>query len=535
VPFIRIERKSSGSYIRLIESYRNESGKSTNRILYSLGKVEDYTPEQLRRMGIRLYEMGGGEVKALLQGHIEELARYNYGYVQLVSKGLQYFGLEGLTLRIKRKSKIEFDILSCLQLMIIERLHDPCSKRSSYFHQEEYYGLGQVSLHQLYRTLDKLADHQLAIQKEIFNTGRDLFNQKLDLVFYDVTTLYFESDVVQENALRQEGFGKDGKLGKTQILFCLLIDQDKNPIGYRIFKGNTFEGHTFEHALQDLKNQYKIDKVIVVADRGMLNQKNINHITSHGYEFILGERLKSLPSEVKETLIDKSTYKHEWIYKDHAQEEIKILYTTIEYGDRTILCTYSEKRAKKDREEREEKIEKAKRLLQNPSQLKKKARHYFLKSLGNEKYIIDEIKIFQAKKYDGFLAISTNNNTLPHLKILDQYKQLYKIEHSFRTFKHHLETRPMFHWTDKRIEGHICLCYITFAIQNFVINKLKPILTEQKLRETLDKMQLSLIQHNQEQLYVRAALQENQSYLLSKMSIKALPPFLPTTEIKNYL
>ena len=107
------------------------------------------------------------------------------------------------------------------------------------------------------------------------------------------------------------------------------------------------------------------------------------------------------------------------------------------------------------------------------------------------------------QKYDGFLAISTNNATLGITEVLEQYKQLYKIEHSFRTFKSHLETRPMFHWTDSRIEGHICLCYIAFALQNYVLqkaNKAKPLFTEASLRKTLDKMQVSLLKHNTEQV-----------------------------------
>jgi len=538
VPFIRIERKKSGSYIRLLESYRNEEGKSTNRILYSLGKLEDYTPEQLRRIGIKLYELGGGEIKALLQGEIKELSRCNYGYFQVIKKGLQHFGLERLIQRISRKHKLEFNLLDSLVLMMVERIHDPSSKRSNYLNQEDYLGLEAVSLHHLYRALDRLAENSLIIQKEIFQTGRDLFNQKLDLVFYDVTTLYFESEVVKEGSLRQKGFGKDGKLGKTQVLFCMLIDQDKNPIGYRLFKGNTYEGHTFEKALEDLKQQYQIDKVIVVADRGMLSEKNLNHIESHGYEFILGERLKSLPREIKETMIDKTAFRQEWIYKDNQDKEIKIQYQALEYGNRTILCTYSEKRARKDKSERDQKIEKAKRILLQPSQLKKKAQHYFLKSIGKEKYILDEDKIKESEKYDGFLAISTNNATLKHTQILDQYKQLYKIEHTFRTFKNHLEVRPMFHWTDKRIEGHICLCYITYAILNFVLKKINTEIiqiSEMDLRRQLDKMQISLVQHNDELIYIRSTQQKNEAQIQQKLALKELPPFLPQSDIKKYL
>lgn len=534
MPFLRIEKKESGTYLRILESYRDTSGRPTHRILYSLGKAEDYTPEQLRSMGIKLFELGGGQVKALLQGDLQEIGRYNYGYQQVYGKALQYYGLHDIFRRIEKKSKLQFNLYNSVLLMLLERLQDPCSKRSSFFNQQEYINLPAVSLHHLYRALDKLATNNLLIQRQIFTTGRDLFNQQLDIVFYDVTTFYFESEVEKEGELRQMGFGKDGKIGNTQILFCIMIDRDKNPIGYRIFKGNTFEGHTLQCALDDLKKQYQIDKVIVVADRGMLSKNNLQIIAGNGYEFIIGERLKSLPKNIQSTLLDLTNYKKQWVYKDSSDEEIIIKYTTVVHEGKTIIATHSVKRAKKDKQDREDKIATAKKLLENPSLLKKKPARYFLQSTGKQAYALDENKIKQSEKYDGFLAISTSNTTLSITEILEQYKQLYKIEHSFRTFKSHLETRPMFHWTDTRIEGHICLCYIAFALQNYVlqkVNKTKPVYTETSLRKVLDKMQISLLKHNNEQVYVRSAPSENEVYLQQQMGLKSLPPVIHSDKL----
>jgi len=347
----------------------------------------------------------------------------------------------------------------------------------------------------LYRSLDKLARHQELIQGHIFQLGRDLFNQQLDVVFYDVTTFYFSSEVEKEGELRQKGFGKDGKVGKTQILFCMMIDADKNPIGYQIFKGNTYEGNTYNTALDQLKNRYHIDKVIVVADRGMLSKNNLTITREKGYDFIIGERLRSLPNEQKEVLLALNNHRHEWRYTDAGGGQVLLRYTTVKLGDKTIIGTYSAKRAKKDKADREEKLLKAQKLLARPSAIGQKASRFFLKSKNDQSYVLDEEKIKQAERYDGFLAISTNNDNLPVSQILDQYKQLFKIEHSFRTFKSHLETRPMFHWTDHRIEGHICLCYIAYALQNVLqqkVNKQQNNLSEKQLRDALDKMQVSL-------------------------------------------
>jgi len=538
MPFLKVERKSSGTYLRILESYRNEEGMPTSRVLYSLGKVEDYTPEQLQRMGIKLYELGGGEVKALLEGTIEELARYNYGYVQVYGKALRHYGLDVLLNRLVRKHHLQFNLYNAVLLMLLERLCDPCSKRSNWLNQNEYIGLEPVSLHHLYRALDKLADNNELIQKQIFQTGRDLFNQQLDVVFYDVTTLYFESEVEYEGQLRQMGFGKDGKVGQTQILFCMMIDKQKQPIGYRVFKGDTYEGHTFEHALDDLKKQHQIDTVVVVADRGMLSRHNIELTTSKGYEFILGERLKTLPAAVQKQLLDLSAYKQDWTYNDNNGEEVCVKYTTIQHEGRDIIATYSADRAKKDKHDREQRLETAKALLANPSLISKKPQRFFLKATGNSKYQLDEDKITSSEKYDGLLAISTNSSNLGPAQVLEQYKQLYKIEHTFRTFKNHLETRPMFHWTDKRIEGHVCLCYIAYTLLNYVLlkaNSKQPLLTESSLRKMLDHMQVSLLQHNEQQVYVRSKPQDKEALLQQKMGLKPLSPILPKNQLEKYL
>lgn len=540
MPFLKIERKASGTYLRITESYRDEQGATRHRILHSLGKVSDYSPEQLRSIGLRLYELGGGEIKGLLDGKLEELGRYNYGYRQVYSKALKHYNLDTVLNRISRKFKLSYNLTDVVMLMLMERLQEPCSKRSNYIHQLEYAGLEPVYLQHLYRALDKLADSNELIQQQIFETGRDLFNQQLDVVFYDVTTLYFESDDEFETGnrqLRKKGFSKDGKIGDTQVLFCMMIDKDKNPIGYQVFKGNTYEGHTLPVALDQLKKKYAIDKVIIVADRGMMNRDNMAAVTGSGYEFIVGDRIKNMSPEVQAPLLDLSNYKQEWVYTD-GDEQIVLRYTTLQHGNKTIIATYSQRRADKDRHDRERLLAKAQSLLSNPQLLKKKASRHFIKQSGTDKYQLDTEKVKQHERYDGFLAIATNNTSLATTDVLEQYKQLFKIEHAFRTFKSHLETRPMFHWTDKRIEGHICLCYIAYTLQHWVLLQLKDFptpISENILRQMLDKMQVSLLEHNGQKLYLRSTPQPHEAKLQHQLGSKPLPPILPEHKLGSYI
>lgn len=541
MPFLKIEKKSSGTYLRIVESYRDENGSSRHRILHSLGKVEQYTSEQLRTIGLKLFELGGGEVKALLDGNIEELGRYNYGYAQVYRNALMHYGLDKVMNRIARKHRLSYNLNDAVLLMLLERLQSPCSKRSNYIHQSDYAGLEPVYLQHLYRSLDKLSDYSELIQKHIFQTGRDLFNTQLDVVFYDVTTLYFESNKESEQnnkTLCRKGFSKDGKVGDTQILFSMLIDRDKRPIGYQIFKGNTFEGHTLTEAIETLKQQYNIDKVVVVADRGMMNKDNLALVAAKGFEFIIGERLKNLSKKVKAQLINLKNYVHEWHYVDEDKKMITLRYMTLQDQGKTIIGTYSTKRAAKDKHDRETLLEKTKKLLEKPELLQTKAKRHFLKQTGREQYEIDEAKIEASQCYDGFLAISTNNKTLPTVEVLDQYKQLFKIEHTFRSFKSHLEMRPMFHWTDKRIEGHICLCYIAYTLQHYVLQKLSKLpmpVSENILREMLNKMQVSLLKHNEQKVYLRSTPQPHEQALQHRLGLKPLPPILNQKALKNYI
>lgn len=534
---LKIDQKDGEKYVRIVESYRDESGTTRMRTLLNLGKLDDKKIESLRRLGTKLYQAMGGDPQDLTGKNITEQGRYNYGYVLACKHTLSYYKLDKLLERAGKKAKLQFSLVNAILLMLCERLNDPVSKRQTFFNQQEYIGLDQVPLHHLYRSLDKLAIYKEQIQERIYHTGRDLFNQRLDVVFYDVTTFYFESEAETDGALRQKGFSKDGKIGNTQVLLGLLIDKDKQPVGYQVYKGDMFEGHTFKEALSSLKKRYQLDQVIVVADRGMLSKENILELTeNNGYQYILGEKLKALPQNVQKPLLELDNYNKEWIMNE--ENNLVVKYMLIEHQGRRIIGTWSATRAAKDRKDREERIAKAELIQKNPSLLKKKAAHYFLKNGKQEDYQLDQDRIEKHARYDGFLAIATNVGGMDTAIILDHYKHLYQIEHAFRTFKSFLETRPMFHWTDQRIEGHICLCYIAYTFQIYLSNQLKKNntpLSENQIRRALDQMQLSLVEQAGHQYYLRSKQTREVWHILSAISAKALPDMFANDQIIKYL
>ncbi len=330
--------------MRIVESFRKD-GKPMNRTLYSMGKVEDYSAEQLEKIAKKLLEAAGLKLEDVLGKSIHETKRLNYGYALVIKKLWKLFDMDKLTRIISSKSKTKFDWVNALQLMIAERINEPCSKRQNYFHASEYLGFdGKIELQYLYRTLDILSQNQELIKQHLFTRQQNLFTQSLDVVFYDVTTLYFDSQKEKEGNLRQKGYSKDGKSHKTQVVLGLLVDKLRNPITYDIYKGNTYEGHTMINALNKLKKQYKIDNCIVVADSAMIDKANRELLNQHGIQFIIGDRIKSLPAKITEELINKDNHKQ--VLPEISKENFS--YTEIHYQDRRIICTYSEKRAKKD-------------------------------------------------------------------------------------------------------------------------------------------------------------------------------------------
>ncbi len=419
-------------------------------------------------MGKTFLELAGIDVSYPEKKELQELARYNYGFIQIYNRILQIYGIDKFIDELTKKKRLNFNLYQSLLLMIAERLNEPSSKLSNYHNQSEYVALEQLELHNLYRSLDRLYENQDEIQKLIYEQGRNLFNQQIDIVFYDVTTFYFASE--KEDGFRMKGYSKDGKIGNTVIVFGLMIDKDKNPVGYRIYKGGYYEGHTFADAVKKLKQEYSIDRIITVADRGMMNSDNIKLLNNEevGYEYIIGERLKNLSGTLQDKILDRSKYSCLTVLDEESGEDIQIQYYEIEHEGKRIITTYSEKRARKDRQEREERIRKAKQYIENPSKVERKAARHYLKKNEKSKYELDESKIARSEKFDGFISISTNTKDMSQSEIIESYKQLYKIEHTFRTFKSYLETRPMFHWTQKRIEGHLCLCYICFSLLNYL-------------------------------------------------------------------
>ena len=270
----------------------------------------------------------------------------------------------------------------------------------------------------------------------------------------------------------------------------------------------------------------------------MMNTDNVMEVQAADYEYIFGERLKNITASIQDKITDITNYQKLKVSDICSNEEIEIQYFVTEYKGKKLISTYSSKRASKDKAEREQKIAKAQAYLENPYTLGKKAKRFYLKKQGKDQYSLDLEKIKKSEQFDGFMTIATNNKELSVAQVLEAYKQLYKIEQSFRSFKTFLETRPMYHWTEKRILGHLALCYISFTVLNYLQLQLKKQGTpqsENEIRKNLIKMQMSLITQNEQQYYLRSKTEEGSKQIMKAMSIREIPDLIPQQSINQYM
>lgn len=305
---------------------------------------------------------------------------------------------------------------------------------------------------QLYRYLDKLHRTQKEqVQQISYDHTREILNNEISIVFYDVTTLYFEID--QEDDLRKTGFSKEGKHQNPQIVLGLLVSKNGYPLAYEIFEGNKFEGHTMLPVVETFKKKYQLAQLIIIADSGLLSQSNIEELQTKGYEFILGARIKNESKVIKQKIRSITLKNGES--------------TVINKGDLKLVITFSDDRAKKDRYNREKGIRKLEKQIRTgrltKASINNRGYNKFLKLEGEITVSIDKEKLQQDCGWDGLKGYLTNTK-LSKDQIIENYQHLWQIEKAFRIAKTDLKIRPIYHRLQRRIEAHICISFAAYKL-----------------------------------------------------------------------
>ncbi len=358
-----------------------------------------------------------------------------------------------------------------LKHLVIARLSQPMSKSATVDYLKSYFD-EDIQLHKIYRYLDKLYDtQQERIQQLSVEHTKRILGGKIGLMFYDVTTLYFESDHGDE--LREAGFSKDGKHSQPQVVMGLLVSKEGYLLSYSLFNGSQYEGRTMLPIVEDFIDRFKLDDFIVVADSGLMNKSNISLLESGGYKYIIGAKIKTETEKVKQWILSLEKKDEEF------NETLK--------GNTRLIIGYSTNRDKKDKYNRKKGVKRLQKAFKSGNitkeNLNKRGYNKFLEIADNVKVRINQEKIKDDERWDGLKGYITNT-TLPAKEVYEQYNGLWVIERAYRVTKGTLEMRPMFHFTSRRIEAHVCICFVAYK----VYKELERILKTTDINLSVDKV-----------------------------------------------
>lgn len=469
--YIRVTKNQRGhAYYHLVESYRQE-GKVKQRVLLSLGRVEEN----------KLEELAEAINKHLETANIFNLAReididstYILGPLLVLERMMDQLGITEVLRKISADhKKLQFDFQKVVFTQVCSRFIKPVSKLDLYDNWLERLYPGMIDhnteLQHIYRSLDLLAHHKEEIERFLYQWEKDLFTINVDVVLYDLTTLRFESTREDMDDLRRFGYSKEMRSDCTQIVLGLLTDTNGVPLCFEVYPGNTFEGNTLSGIVEKMQKKFSIRRFIFIADRGLFSFANLEHIRESQGEFIVGLKMGSLEKEVQEDFYQLENFT--WINEELAVYETRVR------EDRCII-TWSKSRADRDKRTREDIIEKIKKKIVADKKKAKKLitnRNYkkYVKIQGDDQCELNHKAIAEEASKDGFFGVITNVTSMSPAEIVANYKQLWKVEDAFGEIKGTLKTRPMFHWTDHRIIGHLVLCFLAYLCEAHLTNALR--------------------------------------------------------------
>jgi transposase len=453
--FIRKNKNRSGSISIQIVRKENRS----NKLIKTIGLANTQREEEL------LILLAKSEIERI-SGRQSLFAEHDDLVVEsfvnrLSNEDLQVVGSELILGKIYTKIGLPCDgSFNYFKALVLCRMVYPGSKLKTI----EYFKLHlniDISVYTIYRFLDELNDQlKLDIEQTIFKYTKTLLNGDIGVVFYDMTTLYFEAS--EDDDYRIAGFNKDGKHQQPQIMIGLLVSSHGYPIGYQIFEGNTSETKTLIPVLESFQKKFGIDKPIVVADAGLLSEKNILALQKANYQYILGARLKSETDVVKKNVLNLNI------------QEGKPSETKNKHG--RLIVSYSPKRAYNDKKNRQKGLVRLEKKVKfgklTKEHINNRGYNKYLKLTGSVAITIDYEKYNKDQIWDGLKGYVTNTK-LKREQVMENYNQLWQIEKAFRISKTDLRIRPIYHRLKKRIEAHICICFTAYTVYKELERTLK--------------------------------------------------------------
>ncbi len=469
-----LKRKTTKNIsVQIVESYRNKERKPRVRIVRHMGSVHPDAVDGLVKIAYlelaRIQEdlqpslfpaesyvdevvaarRKKRESKALVikdARKLEEIRRICLGFHEVM--GALYHQMR-FTEVFDRRQKMSRRLFKQAVLL---RLAAPGDSKLAHARQMSKDAGVDVPVEKFYRMMDAVTDDRIEQMKQLVsNETLGMLGGKLKVLFFDVTTLSFASELPDE--LRKKGFSKDGKPKKVQLVLALIQTQEGLPVTYELFPGNTTDVKTLEPAMTRLKECFDLDRMIVVADSGMLSKENLALLQSLGCDYIVAARLRSLNQLHTKTILGAQSWKVLTTGRKVTEHKL---------GGRRLILRYCPKKAARDVHSREKAIEKVKnRLKQGVKGTGRSGRFLKVKQDGVS---LDQAAIVRDEKFDGLHGVWTSLEDLTPEQVYQHYGELWRIEEGFRVMKHTMAIRPIFHWVERRVRAHIAICFVAFAL-----------------------------------------------------------------------
>jgi transposase len=521
-------------YVRIVESYR-EGGKQKQRVIAHLGNIKSLKDDAKKIVNGLLRVVGEKSLTFASDGRL--LRAKEYGVRFVVEALWDELGFNRLVKKRLRQSKADLDYSRWIRMMVVNKLSDPESKLGIFrwlnrvwwpghgfpeevcnesLDPEEQLELSRIEVMKFYRAMDYLFKMKEEIENHTYHLVRDLFHLKVDLIFYDLTSSYFEGEGPED--LAKKGYSRDHEPGKNQIVVGVLMCNGM-PIGHEVFEGSRVDKKTVKEISGKIKNQFKINRCIFVGDRGLISRENLKELEDEKkFESILALK-KRRDKEVRKILFNKNRP----LIFCRESEEFEWMEKKGDDGIRYIIChnpsVKIEQEAQREKnlvlleeslKELQTKVNVMKRpLIKNiVKQVEEILKHKHGRRLID--YKVDEKTrklsfwrkeeaLLLEEKLDGVYILRTKEEELPTLEVVKAYKDLMIVERAFRTMKSSLDLRPLRHHKADRVRSHVFICFLAFFFTKYLERKLtehKVSLSDDMAWESLKNLSVGQLDFN---------------------------------------
>ena len=540
-------KRRNKTQLSFVQGYRVD-GKVKHKVIENLGYLEDYLDEYedpvahfqqiAKEWNARQETPGSIEVRLSEKLPDQCSNRKNLGYavIKLIYAKLQ---IREFFQNKQRQIPVEYNLNSIFSLLTFNRFLFPSSKKNAYETKDRFFDSFNFSLDDVYRALDYFSRYSQELQKYLHARVSSLFGRDSEKAYYDVTNYYFEipyededSPDTERKVKRKRGPSKEHRKDPI-IQMGLLMDSNGIPMAFHTFSGNESEKTNMLPAIQRVKRDYEIGRIIVVADRGLNTSDNTSILSgtnaSDGKNndgYVYGQSIRGADAEFKKWVLEQDGYMttmeenkegEKVSFKHKSRLYAKEITKKDSNGVRRLKMTiyqkqmvyYSEKYAKKQKYEREKAVTKAKDLIKNPANYTKATSYGCIAYINNisfskdtgeivegKELSINEEKIAEEALYDGYYSIVTSEKELSDKEIRDIYKGLWEIEESFKIIKSEFKTRPVFVSTEAHIQAHFLICFVTLLIMRVLEQFLEKRHSVRQIRNSLANYSCSYLDQN---------------------------------------